>query len=331
MFVIRRREFVTLLGGAAAAWPRAVSAQQPAMPVIGYLHASSPETNAHLVAAFRKGLSETGYVEGRNVAIEFRWAQDDLSRLPELAADLVRREVAVIVTPTSTTAAKTAKSATSTIPIVFSAGTDPVQVGLVDSFNRPGGNVTGLAFINVELGAKRLGFLLDLRPDISRFGLLVNSQNKVATDSAIKDASSASATSGRLVEVFAAATAREIDTAFDTMVQKRIEALVVMPDPMFTNRRVQLAIHAARHMLPVVYPLREFVEAGGLMSYGANNLERNRQIGIYAGRILKGEKPADMPIQRPTKFEYVVNLQTARILGLIVPPSLLARADEVIE
>ena len=206
-----------------------------------------------------------------------------------------------------------------------------MQVGLVDSFNRPGGNVTGLAFINVELGAKRLEFLLDLRPDISRFGLLVNSQNKVTTDSAIKDASAASATSGRLVEVFAAATAREIDTAFDTMVQKRIEALVVMPDPMFTNRRVQLAIHAARHMLPVVYPLREFVEAGGLMSYGANNLERNRQIGIYAGRILKGEKPADMPIQRPTKFEYVVNLQTARILGLIVPPSLLARADEVIE
>jgi len=330
MLGIGRREFITLLGGMAAC-PLAARAQQPAMPVIGYLHASSPETNAHLVAAFRKGLSETGYVEGRNVAIEFRWAQDDLSRLPELAADLVRREVAVIVTPASTTAAKTAKSATSTIPIVFSAGTDPVQVGLVDSFNRPGGNVTGLAFINVELGAKRLEFLLDLRPDISRFGLLVNSQNKVATDSAIKDASSASATSGRLVEVFAAATAREIDTAFDTMVQKRIEALVVMPDPMFTNRRVQLAIHAARHMLPVVYPLREFVEAGGLMSYGANNLERNRQIGIYAGRILKGEKPADMPIQRPTKFEYVVNLQTARILGLIVPPSLLARADEVIE
>jgi putative ABC transport system substrate-binding protein len=328
---MRRREFLTVFGGAAVASPLTARAQQPKMPVVGYLHASSPETNAHLVAAFRKGLSETGYIEGRNVAIEFRWAQDDLSRLPELAADLARREVAVIVTPASTTAAKAAKSATSTIPIVFSAGADPVQVGLVDSFNRPGGNVTGLSFINVELGAKRLEFLLDLRPNISRFGLLVNSQNKVTTDSAIKDASSAAVTSGRSLEVLAAGSAREIDTAFDVLAQKRVEALVVVPDPMFTNRRVQLATHAARHMIPVVYPLREFAEAGGLMSYGANNLERNRQIGIYAGRILKGEKPADMPIQRPTKFEFVFNLQTARILGLTVPPTLLTRADEVIE
>jgi putative ABC transport system substrate-binding protein len=328
---MRRREFLTVFGGAAVASPLTARAQQPKMPVVGYLHASSPETNAHLVAAFRKGLSETGYIEGRNVAIEFRWAQDDLSRLPELAADLARREVAVIVTPASTTAAKAAKSATSTIPIVFSAGADPVQVGLVDSFNRPGGNVTGLSFINVELGAKRLEILLDLRPNISRFGLLVNSQNKVTTDSAIKDASSAAVTSGRSLEVLAAGSAREIDTAFDVLAQKRVEALVVVPDPMFTNRRVQLATHAARHMIPVVYPLREFAEAGGLMSYGANNLERNRQIGIYAGRILKGEKPADMPIQRPTKFEFVFNLQTARILGLTVPPTLLTRADEVIE
>lgn len=328
---MKRREFITLVSGAAAGWPLAARAQQAKLPVVGYLHASSPETNAHLVAAFRKGLSETGYIEGRNVAIEFRWAQDDLSRLPELAADLVRREVAVIVTPASTTAAKAAKSATSTIPIVFSAGADPVQIGLVDSFNRPGGNVTGLGFINLELGAKRLEFLLELRPNISRFGLLVNSQNKVTTDRAIKDASSAAVTSGRSLEVLAAGSAREIDTAFDVLAQKQVEALVVMPDPMFTNRRVQLATHAARHMIPVIYPLREFAEAGGLMSYGADNLERNRQIGIYAGRILKGEKPTDLPIQRPTKFEFVFNLQTARILGLTVPPTLLTRADAVIE
>ena len=279
------------------------------MPVIGYLHASSPETNAHLVAAFRKGLAEVGYVEGRNVAIEYRWAQDDLSRLPELAADLVRREVAVIVTSASTTAAKVAKSATSTIPIVFSAGSDAVQLGLVDSLSRPGGNVTGVDFINNELGAKRMEILLDLRPNTSRLGLLVNSTNKLTTELTIKDVGAAALASRRALDVLAVGAAREIDTAFDAMVQRGVEGLVVMPDPMFTNRRVQLATLAARHAILVVYPLREFTEAGGLMSYGANNVDRNRLIGVYAGRILKGEKPAEMPVQRPTKFEFVINWQ----------------------
>ena len=328
---MKRREFITLLGGAAAAWPVGARGQQAKVPVIGYLHASSPETNAHLVAAFRKGLSEVGYVDGQNVTIEFRWARDDLSRLPELAAELVRRQVAVIVTPTSTTAVKAAKSATSTIPIVFSAGSDAVQLGLVDSLNRPGGNVTGVDFINRELIAKRLEILLDLRPDIYRFGLLVNPQNKVTTDEIIKDTGSATSAMGRSLEILAAGNPREIDLAFDGLTQKRVEGLVVTPDPMFVNRRVQLATLATRHTIPVIYPLREFAEAGGLMSYGANNVDRNRLIGVYAGRILKGEKPADMPVQRPTNFEFVINLQTARVLGLTVPPTLLARADEVIE
>ncbi len=330
---MKRRAFIAGLGGAAlggaAVAPSAAHSQQ-AMPVIGFLHTGSPDMNAHVVAGFRKGLSETGFTEGRNVAIEFRWANNDTSRLPELVADLVRRQVAVIVTPVATVAAVTAKAATSTIPIVFSSGTDPVRAGLITSFNRPGGNLTGLSFMVTELGAKRLGYLLELRPQAARIGLLVNPNNPIAAETGIKDISAAAATRGREVAVLNVSAPRDIDTAFATLAGKQ-DALIVSPDPLFSNRRIQLATLAARYAIPTIYSLREFVEAGGLISYGPNNVERNRQVGIYAGRILKGEKPADMPVQRPVAFELVINLQTARAIGLTVPPTLLASADEVIE
>lgn len=328
---MRRRDFLGALAGGAAAWPIAARAQQSAMPMIGYLHMSEPDTYNPLVAAFRKGLSETGYVEGRNVTIEYRWAHNDAKRLPELAADLVRLRVAVIVTPVGTVAATVAKAATTTIPIVFSSGTDAVQAGLVTSFNRPGGNLTGISFMVSELGAKRLGLLLDLRPQLTRIGVLGNPNNPVAADTAIKDVRLAALAKGLDIEFVTASAPRDIETAFATLAQKRADGLVVTPDPLFSNRRIQLATYAARHAMPVVYPLREFAEAGGLMSYGPNNVERNRQIGIYVGRILNGEKPADMPVQRPTNFELVINLQTARALNIPVPQTLLASADAVIE
>ena len=326
---MRRREFILGLGGAAV-WPLVARAQQ-AMPVVGFLHTGSPDMNAHVVAGFRKGLSETGFTEGRNVAIEFRWANNDTSYLPELVADLVRRQVAVIVTPVATVAAVTAKAATSTIPIVFSSGTDPVRAGLITSFNRPGGNLTGLSFMVTELGAKRLGYLLELRPQAARIGLLVNPNNPIAAETGIKDISAAATARGREVEVLNVSAPRDIDTAFAILVGKQVDALIVSPDPLFSNRRIQLATLAARHVLPTIYSLREFVEIGGLISYGPNNVERNRQVGIYAGRILKGEKPADMPVQRPVAFELVINLQTARAIGLTVPSTLLVSADQVIE
>jgi len=327
--VIRRRKFITLLGGAAA-WPLSARAQQPAIPVVGFLHAGSPEPNVNFVLAFRTGLGKTGYVEGQNLAIEFRWAAGQDARLPEMATDLVRRQVAAIVTPASTPAALAAKAATTTIPIVFTTGGDPISLGLVASLNRPGGNATGVAFMTVELTAKRLSLLHELVPGAARVIALVD-PNYALAEAIIKDLQEARATLGLQVEILYAGTAREIDAAFATMVQKRADALLMTASPFFTNRRVQIVTLATRHALPVLYDIREFAEAGGLMSYGPSFRDIYQQAGIYTGRILKGERPADLPVMQPTKFELVINLTTARALGITVPNMLLARADEVIE
>jgi putative ABC transport system substrate-binding protein len=327
---MKRRQFITLLGGAAA-WPFAARAQQPAMPVIGLLHPASPEAFAGPMAAFRKGLSDSGYVEGQTVAIEYRWAHNDNARLPELAADLVRRRVAVIATPLGTAPALVAKAATQSIPIVFGVGTDSVKAGLVASLNRPGGNVTGIGVLTSELSAKRLGLLHELMPRAARYALLVNPTNPVAAETAIKDAQSAAASIGRPVDIVTAVSHRDIETAFATLVEKRCDGLLVGADPLFNTRRIQLATLSVRHMLPAIYPVREFAEAGGLMSYGPDNADRHRLVGVYTARILKGEKPADLPVMQAVKFEFVINLPTARALGLEIPPTLLARADEVIE
>ncbi len=301
------------------------------MPVIGYLEAGSPEASANLVAAFRKGLSEAGYVEGRNVAIVFRWAHNENDRLPDLAADLVHRRVDVIVTPVSTPAAFASKAATTTIPIVFGTGADPVRAGLVASLNRPGGNVTGVNTMSLELMPKRLGLLNELLPGAARFAVLVNPSNPFGAEPAITDVRAAAVAIGQQIEVFTASSNRDIDTAFATLTQKRADAVVFTPDALFDSRRVQLAILAARHQLPALHWKREFAEVGGLMSYGSNVADVLRHTGIYTGRILKGERPADLPVLLPTKFEFVINLQTAKALGLEIPPTLLARADEVIE
>ena len=326
---LKRREFIGLLGGAAA-WPLVARTQQPAIPAVGFLHAGSPEPNVNFVLAFRTGLGKTGYVEGQNLAIEFRWAAGQNARLPEMAADLVRRQVAAIVTPASTPAALAAKAATTTIPIVFTTGGDPISLGLVASLNRPGGNATGVAFMTVELTAKRLSLLHELVPGAARVIALVD-PNYALAEAIIKDLQEARATLGLQVEILYAGTAREIDAAFATMVQKRADALLMTASPFFTNRRVQIVTLATRHALPVLYDIREFAEAGGLMSYGPSFRDIYQQAGIYTGRILKGERPADLPVMQPTKFELVINLTTARALGITVPNMLLARADEVIE
>jgi len=323
---MRRREFIAGLG--AAAWPLAVRAQQ-VMPVVGFLRSGSPELNAHLVAAFRKGLGEIGYIEGRNVTVEYRWAHND-DQLTELAADLVRLRVNVIATPGSTTAAAAAKSATTTIPIVFSGGGDPVQTGLVASLNRPGGNVTGVSSMAGELGSKRVGLLQELVPRATRLAALVNPNNPLA-QAFVADIRAAAPAIGQQIEVLTASTSRDVETAFAKLVEKQANALLVGPDALFVSLRVQIATLAARHAVPAIYPFRDDAEAGGLMSYGPSNTDLVHQAGMYTGRVLKGEKPADMPILRATKFELVINLKTAKALGLEIPPTFLARADEVIE
>ena len=328
---IGRRELLAALGGAAAAWPLTARAQQAErMPVVGFLHDSWPEPRANLLAAFRQGLSEVGFVDGRNVMIEYRWAQDQLDRLPGLVGDLVRRQVAVIVAVGGPGPALAAKAATDAIPIVFQAAADPVKLGLVGSINRPGANATGVTYFTAELGPKRLGLLRELIPGGADVVVLVNPQSPVA-DSALKDMQAAAAAVGQQLSVLHASNNQEIYAAFPAMVQKRAPALVIIPDALFTGRRVQLATLAARYAIPAIYSSREFAEVGGLMSYGANLADLYRQIGTYTGRILKGEKPADLPVWQPTKFELVINVATAKALGLTVPPNLLARADEVIE
>ena len=329
--MMKRREFITLLGGAAVAWPLAARAQQPAMPVIGILEAGGAELNPGNATAFRKGLSETGYTEGQTVAIEYRWAEGQYERLPELAAELVRRRAAVIVTPFSVAATLAARAATTTVPIVFSTGADPVETGLVASLNRPGGNVTGAVTMNAELAAKRFGLLQELLPTATRFAVLVNPTTARVAKAVTADVQAAASVTGRQVEVLTASTSREIDTAFATVVQKRIDTLLHSPDLFFTTRRAQIIVLAARHAVPVIYANREDAVAGGLMSFGSSMADVSRQLGIYAGRTLKGEKPADMPVLRATKFEFVINLQTAKTIGITVPPTLLARADEVFE
>jgi putative ABC transport system substrate-binding protein len=298
------------------------------MPVVGYLFAGSPAGS--FSQAFTKGLSEIGFVEGRNVRIEYRWA-DQKDRLPALAAELARRGVAVIFASGGALAAVAAKASTATTPIVFSMGDDPVKAGLVASLNRPGGNVTGISFINAELTAKRIGLLHELLPEAKRFALLVNPDDQHTAAAVTTDAQAAAMAIGRDIEVLTANNNREIDAAFASIVQKRLEALLIGPSPLFVIRRAQIATLAARHALPVIHFVREFVEASGLMSYGSSIADANRLAGIYVGRILKGEKPADLPVQRAVKFEFVINLQTAKTIGLTVPPTLLARADEVIE
>jgi ABC-type uncharacterized transport system substrate-binding protein len=324
----RRREFITLIGGAIAG-PLAARAQQSAMPVVGYLGAGSSATSASTATIFRQTMAAAGYVEGRNVAIEYRFAEGKYDRLPALAAELVRRQVAVIVA-VPTPAALAAKAATTTIPIVFIAAEDPVKVGLVANLARPGGNVTGGSVLFAELGPKQLGLLREIVPTAVRIGLLINPSNVNAAD-VTKDLTAAGAAMGVQIELVQASNILEIDAAFASLVRKRVDALVVGTDSFFFNRRLQLATFATRHAIPAVYNAREYAEAGGLMSYGTSLVEAFRQVGVYTGRILQGAKPADLPVVQSSKFEFVINLSTARALGIDIQPTLLARADEVIE
>jgi putative ABC transport system substrate-binding protein len=324
-----RREFIALLGGAAA-WPFAARAQQPAMPVVGALFAGAPEQTAAWIAAFRNGLGETGYVEGRNVAVEYRWANNELDRLPALAADLVRRRAVVLVAPSDNVAARAAKATTATIPIVFGTAADPVQVGLVESLNRPGANVTGVTSMNLELAGKRLGLLRELLPQATRFAALVMSGSPSGAATA-DELRAAVAKSGGQIEVLAAGSNGEIDAVFANLVQSRIQGLFLSPEPLFVTRLLQIVTLATRHAVPAIYPSRFWAGAGGLMSYGSDFAELHRQVGIYTGRVLKGEKPGDIPVLRASKFELVINMITAKAFGLAVPATLLAAADEVIE
>jgi putative tryptophan/tyrosine transport system substrate-binding protein len=328
---MKRREFITLLGSTAATWPLAARAQQPKMPVIGFLDPTSADFYGDRVRAFRQGLKDAGYVEGENVAIEYRWAEGQYDRFPALVTDLVRRQVVVIAATGGTGVALAAKAATTTIPIVFNVNEDPVRLGLVASLARPGGNATGINFFTAELTAKRLGFLRALLPAAARFAVLVNPANAANTETTLRDVEAAARTIGLQIQVLNASTSQEIDSAFATFVRERPDALFVGNDAFFTSRRVQLVNLASRHAVPAIYSGRQYAEVGGLMSYGTNLLDALRQVGVYTGRILKGAKPADLPVVQSTKFELVINLQAARTLGLTVPPSMLATADEVIE
>ena len=327
--MIGRRQFITLLGSAAVARPLAARAQQP-MPVLGYLNSGSPESDTSRLTGLRQGLNETGYVEGRNLMVEYRWAGNQFDRLPALAIDLVQIRVAVIVSP-GLPATLAAKTATTTIPIVFGVGVDPVQVGLVASLNRPGGNLTGFNQVNGELGAKALALLHELVPRTPTIGFLENPNNPIVHELTTRDVLVAAAAIGLQIQPLKAGTDREIDAAFENLVQARTGALLVSNDVFFNSRIEQITALAARYAIPVMYSSAEFVGVGGLISYGASIRGALRQIGLYAGRILKGEKPTDLPVMQPTQFELVINLKTAKTLGLTIPPSVLAIADEVIE
>jgi ABC-type uncharacterized transport system substrate-binding protein len=324
---MRRRNVITLLGGAAAAWSLPVRAQQPAVPVVGFLGATG--ANDRLMAVFRKSVAEAGYIEGRNVAIEYRWAEGRYDRMPAMAAELVRRPVAVIVA-SPTPPAVVAKAATATIPIIFGVTDDPVRLGLVTSLARPDGNATGVYFFLSDLAAKQLGLLHELVPAAARIALLINPDNANA-EGVMREMTVAASSIGVQIEVMRASDNAAIDAAFAALVRNKADALVVGADPFFFSRRAQLATLATRHAIPAVYTVRDFPEAGGLMSYGTSLTEAFRQLGVYTGRILKGAKPADLPVVQSTKFDFIINLTTAKTLGLEVPPSLLARADEVIE
>jgi ABC-type uncharacterized transport system substrate-binding protein len=327
---LKRRDFLTLLGGAAAAWPLAARAQQRALPVIGFLHPASADAIANRLRAYHRGLAETGFVDGENVAVVYRWAEGHIDRLPALVADLVQRQVAVIVTPGANDMPLAARAATKTIPIVFAVSEDPVKLGLVASLARPGGNATGVNFFNAELNAKRLELLRQLVPTAKRIALLANPEIG-SSAVAVRDVEAVAPAMGLQIRVINARSANEIDVAFETMARERPDGLFVTGNPVFNSRRLQLSLLSARHAIPATYPSRDYPEYGGLMSYGTNVTDAFRQVGVYAGRILKGAKPADLPVLQSSKFEFVINRQTAKMLGLEVPDKLLVAADEVIE
>jgi putative ABC transport system substrate-binding protein len=328
---MRRREFIKGIGGSAvAAWPFTAGAQRSAMPVIGFIRDGSAESNARWLAGFHKGLSETGYVEGQNVTVEYHWLEGKYDRLPELLADLVRRQVAVIAT-LSTLPTQVAKAATVTIPIVFLVGADPVELGLVDSFAKPGGNVTGVNVLTSDVVAKRLRLLHDLLPNAVRFAVLVNPNNATVTETTVQDVQKAASIMGLQTQILNATTVGEINEIFATFERERPDALFVAPDPFFSSRRVQLATLTARDRIPATYGLRDYVEVGGLMSYGPDFTDVFRQVGVYAGSILKGAKPAELPVLQSNKFDLVINITTANALGLTIPAGMMSIADEVIE
>jgi putative ABC transport system substrate-binding protein len=327
---MRRREFITLIGGAAAVWPLAARTQPATIPVVGFVSARSLDGSARYAAAFAKGLSETGYIEGQNVMIDYHWLGGQYDRLPSVMADLVRRRVAVIATPGDPTTLA-AKAATTTIPIAFGISEDPVKHGVVASLARPGGNATGINFLTMEIVSKRLGMLHELAPKAVRVAVLVNPINTLAAESTRRDLPEAARTIGIQIQVHQASTSREIEATFTNIARDRADALFVAPDGFFNDRRVQFTTLAAHHRIPATYPSREFVEIGGLMSYGTNLVDMYRQVGVYAGRVLKGANPAELPVMQFTKFEFVINVQTARALGLEVPNSIQLLADEVIE